>query len=320
MPPAPPNAFRQKHLLAIDVLSPDDISQILDAAARFKDLTSRGREISQALRGRTIVNLFFENSTRTRMSFEVAGRRLGAEVVNFDVSNSSVKKGESLLDTVETVESLGAHYVVMRHPSSGAPDFLASRINASIINAGDGLHEHPTQALLDALTIREALGRLEGLRVAIIGDALHSRVARSNIHCLSKMGARLTLIGPRTLLPDAFASLAPGVSICHDLREGLALGGGVDVVYILRIQFERLRANLAASLGEYRRQFGMDIDRLAWAGRDAIVLHPGPVNRGVEITDELLAHPRCRVRDQVAHGVAVRTAVLSLIEGARRYA
>lgn len=308
--------FGHKDLLGIENLDPGEIQQILDAAVPFKGVITRDLKKVPTLRGRTVVNLFYENSTRTRTSFELAARRLSADVLNFDVATSSVKKGEVLYDTVETIEALGADYIVLRHSSSGAPHFLARSVRASVINGGDGLHEHPTQALLDAFTMRETFKTLKGLRVAIIGDILHSRVARSNIFLLTKMGAEVTLIGPPTLVPDAFLDL--GVRISHTLREGLR---DADVIYLLRIQMERQQTNLFPSLEEYRILYGIDKERLAFAKPGAMVLHPGPVNRGVEITREVMKLPQAKILDQVTNGVAIRMAVFYLLQGVReRYA
>lgn len=303
----------QRHLLGIDQLTPDDIRLVLDKAADIRRSQEEDRDPSPILLGRTVVNLFFENSTRTRVSFELAAKRLGAAVVNFDVANSSFAKGESLLDTLQTIEAMGAHCVVMRHSRAGAPHFLARYITqASVINAGDGAHEHPTQALLDLFTMREALGKIEGLRVAIVGDCLHSRVTRSNIKALAKLGARVVLVGPSALVPDEMKVL--GVEVSHDLKRGIE---GADVVYLLRIQLERQRKGLFPSLKEYRSRFGLDADALAWAKPNALVMHPGPVNRGVELTDEILESPRCKITTQVATGVFIRMAVLTLLEATR---
>jgi aspartate carbamoyltransferase catalytic subunit len=315
--PAPPQieakpVFRHKDLLGIEDLSADEIRLLLDSAVAFKGVVMRDVKKVPTLRGRTVVNLFYENSTRTRTSFELAARRLSADVLNFDVATSSVKKGEVLYDTVETIQALGADYIVLRHSSSGSPHFLARSVRASVINAGDGTHEHPTQALLDAFTMREAFGQIEGLRVAIVGDILHSRVARSNIMLLSKLGAQIVLVGPPTLVPADFATM--GVEIRHTLREGLA---GADVIYLLRIQLERQQSNLFPSLEEYRMLYGLDRERLGFAKPEAIVMHPGPVNRGVEISREVMQSPQARITDQVTNGVAVRMAVFYLLQGAR---
>ncbi|HVZ95160.1 MAG TPA: aspartate carbamoyltransferase catalytic subunit, partial [Phycisphaerales bacterium] len=299
----------QRHLLGIDQLSPEEIRLILDRAGEIRQLVNEGNDLAHTLAGKTLVNLFFENSTRTRVSFELAAKRLGSSVVNFDVANSSFAKGESLLDTLQTIQAMGAHFVVMRHSRAGAPHFLARHVTqGSVINAGDGAHEHPTQALLDLFTMREALGRIEGLRIAIVGDCLHSRVTRSNIKALTKLGAKTVLVGPTPLVPDELEAL--GVEVRHDLREGIQ---GADVVYLLRIQLERQRKGLFPSLKEYRSRFGLDTQALAWAKPDALIMHPGPVNRGVELTDEILESPRCKITTQVATGVFIRMAVLTLL-------
>lgn len=308
MPPSSKATLRRRHLLGIEDLSTEDIALILDEAQRFKAVVGRSESLD-TLRGRTVVNLFFENSTRTRMSFEMAAKRLGAYVVNFDVSTSSFRKGETLLDSIQTIAALGADYVVMRHASSGAARFIAPHFQASVINAGDGEHEHPTQALLDAFTIREALGRVDGLRVAIVGDILHSRVARSLIWCLQRLGAEVTIVGPTTLCPAQFASL--GVRVANEFESGIE---GADVIYILRIQLERQRVGRFPSLGEYRRMYGLDEARLQAAKEDVLVMHPGPVNRGVEITDEVMRRHNSLVVRQVENGVPVRMAVLALLE------
>ena len=308
MPPTSRASLDRRHLLGVGDLSAAEITLILDEAERYKAVVERNEGLD-SLRGTTVVNLFFENSTRTRMSFEMAAKRLGAYVVNFDVSTSSFRKGETLLDSVRTIAALGADYVVMRHSSSGAARFLAPHFRASVVNAGDGEHEHPTQALLDAFTIREALGRLEGLRVSIVGDILHSRVARSLIRCLSTLGAHVTVVGPTTLAPAGLSAL--GVRVSNELEDGIA---GADVVYLLRIQLERHRVGRFPSLGEYRRMYGLDATRLGAAGRGVLVMHPGPVNRGVEITDDLLGRENTLVVRQVENGVPVRMAVLALLE------
>ncbi|MEO1128956.1 MAG: aspartate carbamoyltransferase catalytic subunit [Planctomycetota bacterium] len=300
--------LHHRHLLGIEDLSPEELNLILDEAARYKAVVGRNESLD-SLRGATVVNLFFENSTRTRMSFEMAAKRLGAYVVNFDVATSSFRKGETLLDSVQTIAALGADYVVMRHNNSGAAKFIAPHFDACVINAGDGEHEHPTQALLDAFTIKEALGRVEGLGVSIVGDILHSRVARSLIWCLTKLGARVTVVGPTTLCPAGLGAL--GVRVSNDLDEGIA---GADVVYLLRIQLERQRVGRFPSLGEYRRMYGLDDQRLRAASDDVLVMHPGPVNRGVEITDEIMGRTSSLVVRQVENGVPVRMAVLALLD------
>jgi aspartate carbamoyltransferase catalytic subunit len=294
-----------RHLLGIDGLSRESALQLLDAAKAFWEMNRRAVKKAPTLRGKTVINLFFENSTRTRTSFELAGKRLSADVVNISASTSSTKKGETLRDTVATLDAMAPDVVVIRHSASGAPHFVAQRTRAAVINAGDGLHEHPTQALLDAFTIRHHKGSFEGLEVLICGDVTHSRVARSNILLLSLLGARVRVAGPRTLLPREVESL--GVRVFHDLPSALA---GVDVVMTLRIQQERLVNALLPNTREYSRTFGIDARRLALAKNDAIVMHPGPLNRGVEISDEVADGPHSVVLDQVEAGVAVRMAVL----------
>jgi aspartate carbamoyltransferase catalytic subunit len=312
---SPSTALSSKDLLGIEELSKEEIEMILETAEGFKEVVTRTIKKVPTLRGKTVVNLFFENSTRTRTSFELAARRLDADVINFDVATSSVAKGEALFDTVETIEALGADYIVMRHGSSGSPHFLGKAVKASVINAGDGQHEHPTQALLDGFTIKEKLGRIKGVRIAIVGDILHSRVARSNIILLSKLGAEVVLVGPPTLVPEAFADY--GVKIVHTLREGIR---DADVIYLLRIQLERQRKNLFPSLEEYKVLYGINKERLAAAKPNAIVMHPGPVNRGVEVTGEVMNLPQTLITTQVTNGVAVRMAVFYQLQGANENA
>ncbi len=304
--------LQSKDLLGIEQLSRDDILLILDNAAGFKHVVTRTVKKVPTLRGKTVVNLFFENSTRTRTSFELAARRLSADVINFDVATSSVNKGESLLDTVETIEALGADYVVIRHGSSGAHQYLGRQVRASIINAGDGQHEHPTQALLDCFTIRENKGELDGLKICMVGDILHSRVARSNILAMTRLGAKVTLIGPPTLVPEGFSAM--GAEICHDMNEGIR---NADVVYMLRIQLERQGRSLFPSLKEYKQLYGLDPQRMRHAKQDAIIMHPGPVNFGVELSRDVMNDPRTRILDQVTNGVAARMACMYLLRGAR---
>jgi aspartate carbamoyltransferase catalytic subunit len=294
-----------RHLLGIEGLSRESAVGLLDAAKAFWEMNRRAVKKAPTLRGKTVINLFFENSTRTRTSFELAGKRLSADVVNISASTSSTKKGETLRDTVATLDAMAPDVVVIRHSASGAPHFVAQRTRAAVINAGDGLHEHPTQALLDAFTIRHHKGSFEGLEVLICGDVTHSRVARSNILLLNLLGARVRVAGPRTLLPRDVESL--GVRVFHDLPSALE---GVDVVMTLRIQQERLVNALLPNTREYSRTFGIDARRLALAKKDAIVMHPGPLNRGVEISDEVADGPQSVVLDQVEAGVAVRMAVL----------
>ncbi len=298
-----------KHLLAIEGMYPPEIGQLLDLAESYALLNRSGKTQRDLLRGRTLINLFFEDSTRTRTSFELAGKRLGADVINMSVSASSVNKGETLLDTATTLNAMQCDLLVVRHDQSGAPALLAQKVDAAVINAGDGTHEHPTQALLDALTIRRRRGRLEALTVAICGDIAHSRVARSNIFLLTTMGATVRLIGPPTLIPPGIAAM--GVEVFHDMDKGLE---GVDIVMMLRLQRERMTKGLVPSAREFFRFYGLDAARLARAKPDALVMHPGPMNRGVEI-DSAVADDagRSLVREQVEMGVAVRMAVLDVL-------
>ena len=299
----------QRHLLTIEGLHPPDIASLLDLAESYVLLNRSGKTSRDLLRGRTLINLFFEDSTRTRTSFELAGKRLGADVINMGVSSSSVNKGETLLDTAATLNAMQCDLLVVRHDQSGAPTLLARKVDAAVINAGDGTHEHPTQALLDALTIRRRKGRLENLAVAICGDIAHSRVARSNIHLLTTMNSRVRVIGPPTLLPAEVAAL--GVDVHTDMAEGLR---GADVVMMLRLQHERMRGGLVPSAREFLRFYGLDAAKLAHAKPDAIVMHPGPMNRGVEIDSAIADDPaRSVIREQVEMGVAVRMAVLDAL-------
>ncbi len=295
-----------RHLLAIEGMLPEQIAGLLDLADSYALLNRQGKAPRDLLRGKTLINLFFEDSTRTRTSFELAGKRLGADVINMSVSTSSVNKGETLLDTAATLNAMHCDLLVVRHDQSGAPNLLAQKVEAAVINAGDGTHEHPTQALLDALTIRRHRGDLNGLVVAICGDVAHSRVARSNIHLLVAMGATVRVVGPPTLIPAAATSL--GVTVHHDMRAGLA---GADIVMMLRLQRERMARGLVPSEREYFRFFGLDRDKLAFARPDALVMHPGPMNRGVEIDSAVADDPhRSLIQEQVEMGVAVRMAVL----------
>lgn len=305
--------LRSKHLLGIKDLSADELNLILDTASGFKDVIKRDIKKVPTLRGRTVVNLFYEPSTRTRTSFELASKRLSTDVINFSVPTSSVVKGETLIDTALTVQALGADFIVIRHASSGVPHLLSSKIEASVINAGDGTNEHPTQALLDAFTMREKKGAIEGLTVAIVGDIAHSRVAKSNIYCLKKLGAKVRLIGPPTFVPDVIKQL--GVDTYYDMNKGLK---GVDVVMMLRIQMERQGTGFFPSTDEYFKNWGLDTERLALANDDAIVMHPGPMNRGIEITSSVADGERSVILEQVTNGIAVRMAVIYLLEGARQ--
>ncbi len=309
-------SFPHRHLLGIEGLYRPEIVEILDLAESYVLLNRSGKTKRDLLRGRTMINLFFEDSTRTRTSFELAGKRLGADVINMSVSTSSVNKGETLLDTAATLNAMQCDLLVVRHDQSGAPALLARKVEAAVINAGDGTHEHPTQALLDALTIRRRRGRLEGLTVAICGDMLHSRVARSNIHLLTALGSEVRLVGPPTLIAADAARL--GVRVFHDMRAGLE---GADVVMMLRLQTERMAAGLVPSAREYFRFYGLDAAKLAHARPDAIVMHPGPMNRGVEIASDVADDAeRSVIREQVEMGVSVRMAVLDTLSRAGRNA
>jgi aspartate carbamoyltransferase catalytic subunit len=303
----PPVHWTRKDLIGIEPLEAEEIRMILDTASAFKTVGSREVKKVPALRGQTLVNFFVEASTRTRTSFELAAIRLSADVINISASTSSLTKGETLKDTAKNLEALHADIIVLRHSSAGAAQFLAERLEASVVNGGDGAHEHPTQALLDTFTIREKKGRIAGLHVAIIGDILFSRVARSNIHALLKLGARVTLVGPSTLVPREFERL--GVTVTHDLDAVLP---EVDVVNLLRIQHERQRKEYFPSLGEYTALFGLTKARAERLKPDALIMHPGPINRGVEIDSDIADSGRSVILDQVTNGLAVRMAVLYL--------
>jgi aspartate carbamoyltransferase catalytic subunit len=298
-----------KDLVSTKDLSREDVELLLDTASSFKDVLRRDVKKVPALRGKTAVNLFFEPSTRTRTSFELAEKRLSTDVLNFSVTTSSVVKGETLYDTVKTIEAYGVDFIVIRHSSSGAPHFIARNVSSSVINAGDGVNEHPTQALLDAFTIREKKGRIAGLTVAIVGDVLHSRVARSNMHCLAKLGAKVRLVGPPTLIP---ADIPEDIAAYSRMEEGLR---DADVVMMLRVQMERQGGGFFPTTQEYFRFWGLDLQRLSSAAGDAIVMHPGPMNRGIEISSEVADGPRSAVLDQVTNGLAVRMAVMYLLSG-----
>ncbi len=302
--PASP-LFSQKHLLGIEGMSRADIEALLDMAEAAAPLSRQVNKKKDTLRGRTQINLFFEASTRTQASFELAGKRLGADVMNMSVANSSVKKGETLIDTAATLNAMRPDIIIVRHHQSGAVDLLARKVDCSVVNAGDGSHEHPTQALLDALTIRRRKGRVEGLTVAICGDVLHSRVARSNMILLSTLGARVRVVAPSTLLPSGVDNL--GVEVFRDFRKGLE---GADIVMMLRLQLERMSGAFVPSLREYARFHGLDEEKLKLAKPDALVMHPGPINRGVEIDSAVADGPRSLINEQVEMGVAVRMAVL----------
>ena len=310
--PAEKAVYPHKHLLGIEGLSRRDVEMILDTAEAMRGITERRIKKVQTLRGRMVVNAFFEPSTRTRVSFEVAQKRLSADSVNIQVAGSAMAKGETLLDTLQNLEAMKPDMVVLRHWCSGAPHFLAQHLASAVINAGDGNHEHPTQALLDALTIRDNKGRLENLDVAICGDIAHSRVARSDAHLLRLFGSRVRVAGPCTMIPRG-AEEALGVRVCRSIAEAVE---GADVVMMLRIQKERLGAELFPSDREYSRQFGLNRALLERARPDAIVMHPGPMNRGVEIDPDVADGDRSVILDQVENGVAVRMAVLYLLSGA----
>jgi aspartate carbamoyltransferase catalytic subunit len=301
-----------KDLIGLEPLSGEQIRSILDTAEPFKEISERAIKKVPVLRGKTIVNLFFEPSTRTRVSFEFAEKRLSADTVNISSSGSSVVKGETLVDTARNLEAMKIDMVVMRHGSSGAARFLAERIPSNVINAGDGRHEHPTQGLLDMLTIRDHRGRIDGLKVCIVGDVLHSRVARSNIYGLLKLGAEVAVCGPRTLLPLGIEDL--GVHVFRRVEEAIEWA---DVLNILRLQLERMEGGYVPSLREYNRVFGVSRARLEAAPRDVLILHPGPMNRGVEIDSDVADGPHSVILNQVTNGVAVRMAVLYLLAGGR---
>lgn len=311
-PPAEPApAWTRRHLLGLEGLSREEITTVLDTAAGFQEVSTRSIKKVPALRGRVVVNLFFEDSTRTRTSFGLAAKRLSADTLDFSAKGSSTSKGESLADTARNIEAMGVDIVVCRHPAPGAPHFLSRVLDVGVINAGDGAHEHPTQALLDMFTIRERRGTLAGLRILFVGDITHSRVARSNIFGLRTMGAEVGVCGPATLIPSHLADL--DVAIHHDLDEALP---AYDVVNLLRIQLERQGQNLFPSIREYARLYGINADRMARARPDVLVMHPGPVNRGVEITPEVADGDNSVILRQVTNGLATRMAVLYLVANA----
>jgi aspartate carbamoyltransferase catalytic subunit len=303
-----PASFTRRHLLTCEDLSASEIGALLDLADKAAEINRRIDKKRDVLRGRTLINLFFEASTRTQSSFELAGKRLGADVMNMSVGTSSVQKGETLIDTAVTLNSMRPDLLVVRHHSAGAVELLSQKVDCSVINAGDGSHEHPTQALLDALTIRRHKNRIEGLTVAICGDILHSRVARSNILLLSTLGARVRVVAPSTLLASGIERL--GVEVYTSMREGLA---DADIVMMLRLQRERMTSSLVPSQREYFHFFGLDYEKLARAKPDALVMHPGPMNRGVEIDSNVADDARSVIREQVEMGVAVRMAVLQAL-------
>jgi aspartate carbamoyltransferase catalytic subunit len=305
-------SWHRKHLLDIESLTVEEITTVLDTARAFKAVGKRAIKKVPALRGKTVVNLFVEPSTRTRTSFELSEQRLSADIINLNAEASSLKKGETLKDTARNLEALNIDFIVMRHSASGAPHFLARFLHASVINAGDGAHEHPTQALLDMFTIREKKGRIAGLNVTILGDVLYSRVARSDIWALTKLGAKVTLCGPSTLVPRVFEQM--GCRVTHDVEEAIR---EADIINLLRIQHERQRKSMFPGLNEYSSLFGLTKARLAHTKPDALIMHPGPINRGVEIDSEIADCGRSVILEQVTNGLAVRMAVLFLVNGGK---
>src|SRR5881396_980487 len=305
-------SWTRKHLLDIESLSADEIVTVLDTARAFKAVGERAIKKVPALRGKTVINLFVEPSTRTRISFELCEQRLSADIINFTAEASSLKKGETLKDTARNLEALNADFIIIRHSASGAPHFLARVLNSSVINAGDGAHEHPTQALLDAFTIRERKGKIAGLNVTILGDILYSRVARSNIWGLTKLGAKVTLCGPSTLVPKVFERM--GCRVTYDVDDAIA---DADIINLLRIQHERQRRTMFPSLHEYTSLFGLSKERLGRTKSEVLIMHPGPINRGVEIDSEIADSGRSVILEQVTNGLAVRMAVLILVTGGK---
>ncbi len=308
MPEHEPSRWTRKHLLGLDELSADELRFILDTADSFKEVSTRSVKKVPALRGRVVVNAFWENSTRTRVSFQLAAQRLSADIVDFSEKSSSVSKGETLIDTARNIEAMGVDVIVIRHPAAGAAHLLARTVKCSVVNAGDGAHEHPTQGLLDLYTIRERFGRVQGLKVAIVGDIANSRVARSNLFALTKMGAEVILVGPPTLLPKAFEQL--GARVAHDLD---AVIGEVDVVNMLRVQFERIKSSQFPTVREFTGMYGLTWDRFQRCKQDVFVMHPGPMNRGIEIQSDIADGPQSGILQQVTNGLAVRMAVLYLV-------
>jgi len=305
-------SWNRKHLLDIESLTAEEIITVLDTARAFKAVGERAIKKVPALRGRTVVNLFIEPSTRTRISFELSEQRLSADIINFTAEASSLKKGETLKDTARNLEALNADFIVIRHSAAGAPHFLSRVLDAHVINGGDGAHEHPTQALLDAFTIRERKGRIEGLNVTILGDILFSRVARSNIWALTKLGAKVTLCGPATLVPRTFEAM--GCRVTHDVEEALR---EADIIHLLRIQHERQRKAMFPSINEYTQLFGLNKARLEKTRPDSLIMHPGPINRGVEIDSDIADSGRSLILEQVTNGIAVRMAALFLVNGGK---
>ena len=306
-------SWHRKHLLDIESLTSEELTAVLDTAREFKAVGERDIKKVPALQGKTVVNFFVEPSTRTRVSFELSAKRLSADIINFSADASSFQKGESLKDTARNLEALNADIIVIRHKAAGAPHFLARFLNAHVVNAGDGAHEHPTQALLDVFTIREKKGTIAGLNVTILGDILYSRVARSNIWALRKLGASITLCGPSTLVPRVFEEM--GCRVTYNLDEALA---DADVINLLRIQHERQRKTMFPSIGEYARLFGLNRKRLTLTKPEAMIMHPGPMNRGVEIESEVADGDRAVILEQVTNGIAVRMAVLYLVNGGQQ--
>ena len=306
-------SWHRKHLLDIESLTTEEITAVLDTAREFKAVGERDIKKVPALQGKTVVNFFVEPSTRTRVSFELSAKRLSADIINFSADASSFQKGESLKDTARNLEALNADIIVIRHKAAGAPHFLSRFLNAHVVNAGDGAHEHPTQALLDVFTIREKKGAIAGLNVTILGDILYSRVARSNIWVLRKLGANVTLCGPSTLVPRVFEEL--GCRVTYDLEEALA---EADVINLLRIQHERQRKTMFPGIGEYAHLFGLNRQRLTGTKPEAVIMHPGPMNRGVEIESEIADGDRAVILEQVTNGIAVRMAVLYLVNGGQQ--
>jgi len=305
-------SWQRKHLLDIESLTAEEITTVLDTAKAFKAVGERAIKKVPALRGRTVVNLFVEPSTRTRISFELSEQRLSADIINFTAEASSLKKGETLKDTARNLQALNADFIIIRHSAAGAPHFLSRVLDAHVINAGDGAHEHPTQALLDAFTIREHKGRIAGLNVTILGDILFSRVARSDVWALTKLGANVTLCGPATLVPRTFEAM--GCKVTHNVDEALA---GADIINLLRIQHERQRKAMFPSIGEYTQLFGLNQARLAQTRPDALIMHPGPINRGVEIDSDIADSGRSLILEQVTNGIAIRMAALFLVNGGK---
>jgi aspartate carbamoyltransferase catalytic subunit len=312
MPTKTTHRWTRKHLLGLETLSVDEIRVVMDTADSFKEVSTRSIKKVPALRGRVLVNLFFEDSTRTRTSFALAGQRLSADIIDFSEKTSSVSKGETLIDTARNIEAMGIDIIVVRHPAAGAAELLSRHVKCSVVNAGDGAHEHPTQGLLDLYTIRERFGKVAGLKVAIVGDIVNSRVARSNLWALKKMGAEVMLVGPPTLLPRSFEQL--GARVVYDFDEVI---GEVDVVNMLRVQFERIKSSQFPSVREFTRLFGLTADRFRRCKKDAFVMHPGPMNRGIEISSEIADGPQSGILTQVTNGLAVRMAALYLVSQAR---